>query len=301
MKIIRFSQNPIIYPDMDDRMGDNVNGPSLIRVPEWLPHPLGRYYLYFAHHQGAYIRLAYADQLEGPWTVYTPGTLQLVQTPCRGHIASPDVHVDDENKRLVMYYHGPVDPQKTTASPSLTAEFPILGGQRSFGATSTDGIHFTSGTEVLGSSYFRVFHWGGYAYALGMPGIFFRSQDGLSRFERGPTLFDQDMRHTALKLDGNTLSILYSSAHDCPERILLSTIELTADWLTWRSTTPATVLEPETAYEGANLPLAPSERGWAPEPVRQLRDPAICRQGDRTFLLYSVAGERGIAIAEMLE
>jgi len=55
---------------MDGRMGANVNGPSLIRAPAWLPNPLGRYYLYFAHHQGAYIRLAYADRLEGPWRTY---------------------------------------------------------------------------------------------------------------------------------------------------------------------------------------------------------------------------------------
>ena len=35
MKIRRFPDNPIIRPDMDGRMGTNVNGPSLIRVPDW--------------------------------------------------------------------------------------------------------------------------------------------------------------------------------------------------------------------------------------------------------------------------
>jgi hypothetical protein len=34
-------------------------------------------------------------------------------------------------------------------------------------------------------------------------------------------------------------------------------------------------------------------------PVRQLRDPAIFREDGRTWLLYSVAGENGIAIAEL--
>ena len=62
---------------MDDRMGDNINGPSLIKVPDWIENPLGQYYLYFAHHQGTHIRLAYADRLEGPWTTHAPGTLQL--------------------------------------------------------------------------------------------------------------------------------------------------------------------------------------------------------------------------------
>ncbi len=44
------------------------------------------------------IRLAYADQLTGPWRIYQPGTLQLSQAPgARGHIASPDVHVAGES------------------------------------------------------------------------------------------------------------------------------------------------------------------------------------------------------------
>jgi len=281
----RFPQNPIIRPDMDARMGSNINGPSLIRAPDWLEDPLGAYYLYFAHHQGAYIRLAYADHRAGPWTTYTPGTLHLAQTPCRRHIASPDVHVDDENQRLIMYYHGPVEGR----------------GQCSFCATSTDGIDFVSGTEILGTSYFRVLRWGGYSYALSMPGIMNRSRDGFTDFERGPTLYSQAMRHTALKLDGDVLSVFYSNAHDRPERILLSRIELTPDWTDWTPTEPVTVLQPEMDYEGVQLPLEPSERGWAPEPVRQLRDPAIYREEDRTYLLYTVAGERGIAIAEIVE
>ena len=285
LTIKRFPQNPIIYPNMDAHMGDNINGPSLIRTPGWLENPLGRYYLYFAHHQGTYIRLAYADQLEGPWTTYEPGTLQLDQTPCVRHIASPDVHVDDENQRLIMYYHGPVQGK----------------GQCSLVATSTDGLQFGSGNEILGTSYFRVFHWDGYTYALSMPGIMNRSRDGFTDFEQGPTLYSKDMRHTALKRDGNVLSVFYSNAHDCPERILLSTIKLTPDWMEWTPSEPVTVLEPEEECEGANLPLVPSERGWAPEPVCQVRDPAIYREGDTTYLLYTVAGEHGIAIAEIVE
>ena len=32
---------------------NNINGPSLIEAPEWLPQKLGRYYLYFANHKSA--------------------------------------------------------------------------------------------------------------------------------------------------------------------------------------------------------------------------------------------------------
>lgn len=54
-------------------------------------------------------------------------------------------------------------------------------------------------------------------------------------------------------------------------------------------------------YEGANLPLLPSKRGIAQEPVGQLRAPCIFEEAGKTYLLYSVAGERGIAIAELIK
>jgi hypothetical protein len=284
MQIVRFPNNPILRPHMDSRMGENTNGPSLIRVPDWLPHPLGRYYLYFAHHKGDYIRLAYSDHLEGPWKTYEPGTLQLEDASCRGHIASPDVHVDEARREIRMYYHG---------GTQL--------GQKTFVALSGDGIHFTARPDVLGDFYFRVFQWGGWHYAMVMPGAIMRSKDGLSGFERGPTLFGPEMRHSAVKLDCSVLTVFYSNAGDCPERILASSIELTGDWMQWRNTEPVTILEPELDYEGADLELAPSVRGWARDRVRQLRDPAVYRENGRDYLLYSVAGEHGIAIGEIQE
>ena len=285
MKVERLPYNPIIRPNMKRRIGGNINGPSLVRAPEWLPNRLGRYYLYFAHHQGKFIRLACADRLEGPWEIYEPGTLHLNDSFCVDHVASPDVHIDDKQRQIRMYYHGPTGD----------------GRQVSRVAVSDDGIRFRCLPEVLGLPYFRVFQWGGNHYALGMPGRFYRSKDGLSGFVGGPMLFSPNMRHSALKLDGNTLSVFYSDVGDTPERILLSTIELTSDWMEWRESASVTVLEPEPEYEGADLPVEPSVRGWAPERVRQLRDPAIFREDGETHLLYSVAGEHGLAVARLAE
>ncbi len=284
MRIQRLPNNPIVRPHMDSRMGDNVNGPSLIRVPDWLPNPLGRYYLYFAHHKGTYIRLAHSDHLEGPWTTYEPGTLHLDESHFTHHIASPDVHVDNTRHEIRMYYHG------------CTSE-----GQKTRAAVSGDGIRFEAMPEVLGDAYFRVFRWDGCHYAIAMPGTVLRSADGLTRFEQGPTLFSPDIRHSALKLASNNLTVLYSNAGDRPERILMSTVDLDGDWLGWKNTPPVTVLEPETDYEGAGLPLEASARGWAPCPVRQIRDPAIFTENGRDYLLYSIAGEHGIAIAQILD
>jgi len=299
MQLQRFATNPIITPALDGRIGTNINGPSLICAPAWLPNPLGKYYLYFAHHHGESIRLAYSDDLAGPWRVYGPGTLQLHQTPCTDHIASPDVHVDEANQQIIMYYHGPTLAREAAATEPITQRFPFLGGQRSFVATSRDGINFVSQTEILGVSYLRVFRWQEYTYALGMPGIFYRSRDGFTDFVQGPICFNRNMRHSALWQQGDQLAIFYSEVGDCPEHIKVAQLTLTADWQTWQPTAPTSVLLPELPYEGAGLPLAPSARGAVEEPVCQLRDPAIYHENGRVYLLYSVAGESGLALAEI--
>ena len=61
----RLSQNPLITVDTSPSLGGNVNGPTVIRVPDWIDRPLGRYYMYFANHMGEFIRLAYADAITG--------------------------------------------------------------------------------------------------------------------------------------------------------------------------------------------------------------------------------------------
>ncbi len=57
------------------------------------------------------------------------------------------------------------------------------------------------------------------------------------------------------------------------------------------------MLRPELPWEGAGLPVEPSRGGAIP--VNQLRDPAIFEEDGRIYLLYTVAGERGIALAEV--
>ena len=58
-------------------------------------------------------------------------------------------------------------------------------------------------------------------------------------------------------------------------------------------------MRPERKWEGASEPLKPSLRSVAYGPVNQLRDPAIYEEDGRIFLLYAVAGESGIAMAEV--
>jgi hypothetical protein len=297
LEVVRFPNNPIIRPEMlPGHDGGNINGPSLICAPAWLPKPLGKYYLYFANHHGKYIRLAYADQLAGPWKIYEPGTLKLEEAPgCQGHIASPELVVDDERKELRMYFHGPAKEVKA---------------QKTFVAVSTDGLHFKASAEVLGIFYWRVFQWDGWWYGMGKGGFLYRSRSGLTGFEEGPNPFppsefhgkreikNHGVRHVALLQDGSRLWIYYTNMGDAPERIFRCHLELTGDWKTWKTSKPEEVLRPETDWEGERLPVKESKNGAAEGRENALRDPAIFVEDGHVYLLYSVAGEFGIAIAE---
>ena len=123
--------------------------------------------------------------------------------------------------------------------------------------------------------------------------------DGFTNFEQGPTRFTPAMRHAALLVRGETLLVFYSNAGDCPEHILYAQIDLTQDWFAWQPSDPISVLRPERDYEGVDLPVEPSQRGAIHERVHQLRDPGIFVEDGHTYLLYSIAGEAGLALAEI--
>jgi len=319
VRVERLVDGPIISADLHPSIGVNIQGPSMIRVPGWIEGRLGDYYLYFADHKGRYIRLAYADDLVGPWKIYPPGSLQLEQshflteppkvTPeqvaqfearlkqsrtvishdllseiTTPHIASPDVHVDTAGRRIVMYFHG----------------LEAVGTQVTRVATSHNGIDFSAQPQVLGRSYMRAFRHDGMTYAMSMPGQFYRSRDGMSGFEPGPLLFNSDMRHSAVMKRSGELWVFWTQVGETPERILLSRIDLSGDWRNWKDGAPVEFLRPERSWEGADAPLVPSVRSTAYGQVNQLRDPAIFEEDGRVYLLYAVAGESGIAIAEIL-
>jgi hypothetical protein len=318
LNVTRLLDRPIVDPSTHPSIGENIQGPSLIRVPDWLPEPLGTYYLYFADHEGSYIRLAAADDLTGPWRVHEPGSLHmghsgfLVSSPevtdaekaaalqwiaDRGivlsydpipdmltpHIASPDVHIDHQRREIVMYFHG----------------LERFGHQSTRVAVSRDGINFSRVGDTVPNTYMRAFVHDSVTYALTMPGRFYRSVDGRTDFEAGPMLFEPNMRHSALLIRDDTLYVFWTRVRDTPESILLSTIDIAGDWHSWSAVHHGVVLQPERSWEGAFEPLVASERGRVIGTANQLRDPCIFEDDGRIYLLYAVAGEHGIALAEV--
>jgi hypothetical protein len=282
LSVRRSTTNPLITPALSKTLGTNINGPSVIRVPVWIKSPLGKYYMYFAHHSGKHIRLAYADALHGPWRIYEPGTLQLkTASAFQGHIASPDVHVDEKDKQIRMYFHGPAhrhNDQKTGV------------------ATSQDGVHFEASDRIVGDFYFRVFEKDGVFYAIDRWGVLLRSKDPMGEFEGREKKLIKQVRHTAVLKRGKVLLVFYSRTGDSPERILLSTVRLSDDWSNWMLSEPIEVLAPQKDYEGIQYPVKPSSFGSATK-VCELRDPCIFEEEGKIFLFYTIGGEMGIAMA----
>jgi hypothetical protein len=318
----RFSENPLISVTTSKSLGDNANGPSVIRVPPWVQHPLGRYYMYFAHHKGAYIRLAYANSLHGPWKVYEPGVLNVSDTifyrpqpdppespaSLYTHVASPEIYIDEPNKRLVMYVHGmwtdgkawPADPRA-----ALTWMRDNAYAQYTQTTVSEDGLHFQTRPGITAkTSYLRVFQRNGIYYSMSRLGVLGKAKDLLDHFELGPNPFDGGpyagrVRHVALLVRGNSLYVFFSAIGDAPEKILMSTVALVGDWVNWKASGPVEVLAPREAYECVDLPVTPSKAGESEGREHALRDPALFEESGKISLFYSVCGEQGIGGADV--
>ena len=302
----RVGKGPIVHPGLAKSIGSNINGPSAIRVPDWVADPFGRYYLYFGDHRGDHIRLAYADDIGGPWRIYTPGTLHLADSGfptrrteldpppnlldavatghLRPHIASPDVHVDHDARQIIMHFHGLMrDCSQITCR-----------------AISADGIEFREVEPTGADFYARVFSWRGATYAAALEGWLYHSPDGGLTFPERIRFADQSIRHVAVFVQDHQLNLVFSRIGDSPERLLSSRIQTDGPWQSWKALDPAELLRPDFDWEGGNLPAMPSQSGPVDAPANQLRDPFVLSDGDGLWLFYSCAGEAGIGLARLL-
>ena len=343
------SNQPIITQALFSRAGvsnegENINGPSVIRIPDWIApenraNPDAQYYLYFAHHSGDYIRMAWAAEIKGPWQLYQIGSgvpvgdrgvLDLGDSEIildngiiipNNHLASPDAHVDHENQQIILYFH----------SGSATYVNGVkVSGQLSYVATSDYGLEFYEQIEpvVLGKSYFRVFKYKNIIYALSNDGTPWRALDAdapwtpPTDFDLKKHLWDKHpenpfqrdisaagfefselrVRHPSVHVVGDELHVYYSRRGDSPERIQMSVIDLSVgDWELWdASYPPLELFQASPGWEGGELPAEPSKKGNSPEDVNQLRDPFLFEDDDGSlYMFYTGRGEDAIGIREM--
>lgn len=257
--------------------------------------------MYFAHHAGKHIRLAVADDPEGPWRVLDKKILPIKSLKTHGfsdHVASPDVHVDHAAKRIRLYFHAPSHWPKAKLEGRLRTKFK----QNSGAAESRDGLLFTcTGDVPLSLSYLRLFQHDNVTYGLAARALLYKSD--VQGWPSGDRSLNErktplgSWRHCAVHLDGNTLYVFYTRWGDAPERIVVSTVDLSNDWEKWRLSPAVAVLQPEGRLEGAHLKARPSKKGAANKPVNELRDPYFFKDGANEYLFYSHAGEQGISVA----
>jgi hypothetical protein len=326
MAAVRFAENPLVSLRSDPSVGDNINGPSVIKVPAWVQKPLGRYYMYFAHHSGTHIRLAYADSLRGPWKIHVPGVLDVSTTALYRpqpdppysiygvytHVASPEVLIDDANRRIIMWVHGQFSDGKRWPDDPVEAQAWLRRNgytQVTQVTVSTDGLNFKAQPVISPEPYLRVFQHAGEYFGIVRLGRLVRATDPLKPFVSGPdpfrdTPYSNKVRHVALYVDGDTLHVFLSVIGAAPESILHTTMPLAGDWKNWKVGAFDEVLKPEARYECPDWPVRPSEVGEIHGAARQLRDPAIHVEKsaggkDRLTLFYTVCGEQGIAAADL--
>ncbi|UXP33884.1 DNRLRE domain-containing protein [Reichenbachiella agarivorans] len=352
-EVVRLNSNqPIITQQMFADLGaategENINGPSIIHVPDWIDpanraHPSAQYYVYFAHHSDDYIRMAWAANIEGPYHLYQTGI--GVPVGDRGvldhggkfinldngisiednHLASPDVHVDDVNQRIIMYFH---------TGSSTFVNGVELNDQVTYVSYSPYGLEFYDNIQpvFLGSSYFRVFEYGGEMYALDNGAKFYQALDPADPWtapdgwdytnslwdKRSDHPFQDDIlnidglgsdvlrvRHTGVRVVGDELQVFYTRRGEINERVQMSTVDMSAgDWTTWdTSYPPFEIMVSNPGWEGGEHEKLNSETSDAPEDVNQLRDPDIFEDTDgKVYIVYAGEGEDALGIARLYE
>ena len=295
-----------MFDNKDD--GININGPCLIRVPSFIKNPLGKYYCYFAHHAGKYIRLAYSDKIEGPYKIYKNGTLHIKDTTGFNHIASPDVHIDCNKQQIIMYYHCPYNNNITP--------------QSTLSAISSDGLNFISNNSNIIYPYFRKFTYNNFDYGLAMKKDFKKHNTteipyfGLS-WKSAPATNQKSVTAVLKKVNNNWIEIgnilpfsrhacimitdkiyiLYTTVGDNPEHIQIC--ELLINRNNIQTNNSKKFIEPDTEFEYDNIHSKPSVYGVTYDNVKELRDPYIFNENSNYYLLYTIGGEKGIAIAKI--
>ena len=278
--------------------------------------------------------MAWAVNIAGPYTLYndftSPGNRGVLDNNEsdiillnnirieENHLASPDAIVDNENRRIILYFH---------SGSSFFVDGREQNDQVSWVSTSQNGLNFNGNIEPvhLGSSYFRVFPYDGDLYALDNGARFNRALDGDNpwRIPVGHDLTDQlwdrhpehvfqddipvprselRVRHTGVHVDGDDLYVFYSRRGEFQERIQLSTVDMRPSWLNWDPTfPPIDILTPNPGWEGGQRIVENSEVGDGVN-VNQLRDPDVFEDDDgQLYLIYSGNGEGGLGIARLYE
>ncbi len=191
LAVKRSINNPVVHQEhftanaFEVNPGGVVSGPALLEVPSWVKGAKAKYYLYSSHSSGKYIRLSTADSPQGPYKVRKERTeggasdgadmpvLSLKQVEfCGGHMANPFVVVNEDTRKILLYFHCGVCVASDTFSCGI-------GGEVVFAGASDDGLHFDVFKSVLWKQTLKVTRVGAWWYFFGRNEVF-ASRDGVT-------------------------------------------------------------------------------------------------------------------------
>lgn len=156
--VMKKSANNPIFSTSDTTL-PSIYWPSVMRVDGLLDNPLGRYYLWFSTDHGqasARIALAYADDLEGPWTIYGPVWYFATSGT---ESETPSVVWDRANSRFIMH-HQQANPTGAVSSQVTMVAFSPDGVNWTTGGIALDVRAPTGWRGPLHTGYFRAFNIG---------------------------------------------------------------------------------------------------------------------------------------------
>ena len=160
------------------------------------------------------------------------------------HIASPDVHVDETNRRIVMYFHGLEGYAKQVTRVAF----------------SSDGISFKAVETVLCPSYLRVVKTQKGLLGMTMPGDVYWPTAWDRGFAKVTRLFNPNFRHHALLSMRDWVFVFWTEVGEVPESIKVSLLEIGNVSEHSEPLHQGILLKPELAWEGSEAPLEPSVR-----------------------------------------
>ena len=276
-----------------------INGPVCFKVPNWIKKPLGKYYLIFSDHRGSFLRLAYTNNLNSKWSISKNKILDVkdFKKIFYDHVASPEIYIDQRKKKICLYFH--------SRSRKHGRE------QMTFVAISNNGIDYKiKNKKPIAPFYFRIFKHKSEFYGLSKGGDLLKSKNKFSKFKYVKNIFDKygdkyhnkngSIRHLCLVYKQKYLEIFYSKIGDKPERIFQSILHFSDNKYEWSISTTKEVLRPTKIFEGSNIKVKRSNSGAAIKNENDVRDPYILNDNNKYLLFYSVKGEKGIALAELI-
>ena len=297
-----FAEDRVIEIDTGDHKavkltyGKGQIHPSVIRIPDWVPiekriNPKAKYYMYVGVHaektviESAYIKCFWAESPLGTWkeTTELKNVLQARQIgDYKGYkdweMSSPDVHIDHENKRFIMYFHGTFK----------WFDKSIKTGHISSKATSPDGLDWGDPDMVdpetglkkikemyVGGPYYRAFEHNGVQYGIAQ-GISSKTNRQTSLYRKSPVTPDEqkqvvdgsvkeehiferkhfdrtNWRNFGVVVRGDYAIIFHNRIWDFPERIKAVVYhmksELLSEWELLYSDSPIEVYRPTEDWE----------------------------------------------------